>query len=381
MFKASKPLDEASPKGAAQVLLDWYAQNQRDLPWRKTRDPFAIWVAEVMLQQTQVQTVIPYYERFLARFPSVEALASADLAEVLALWQGLGYYARARNLHQAAQIIASQYGGNLPRERDTLLALPGIGEYTADALLSIAFDQDLIAIDGNVKRVLARLLNYVERVDTIRGKRALRNYGQALLPPGQARLFNQALMDLGAMVCTPEAPLCAVCPLRAFCKAYAKGTVLQIPKRKARVPVPQVEMVAALICRGDRWLMVRRKPTGLLGGLWELPALQGESPEAVLEALQQALSLKVEIGRYLLRVIHPYSHFRLGMQVYACDAQGEPALPADSPWDAIAWVAGEDLERYGVTGVSVKALRGLGLLQGAPGDAGLGHGKGIEDFV
>ena len=260
----------ANPKAITANLLSWYEENRRDLPWRRTGDPYAIWVAEVMLQQTQVTTVIPYYERFLRRFPTVQALARANLDDVLALWQGLGYYARARNLHEAARIVVQKHGGELPQECEALRDLPGIGAYTSAALASIAFGQDVPAIDANVVRVLCRLFDYAGDPRKAAGKRALRRHAEALLPQGWAGDYNQAMMELGATLCT-KAPTCEACPLRCFCEAYAKGLQAVRPVSRRRQEVPHRRFVSAFIEVGGRLLIVRRVPEGLLGGLWELP--------------------------------------------------------------------------------------------------------------
>jgi len=251
----------------SSTLLSWYAEAHRDLPWRRTRDPYSIWVSEIMLQQTQVTAVIPYYVRFLARFPTVRELADATLDDVLALWQGLGYYARARNLHAAAGLVSAQHGGMLPDDRVELLALPGVGEYTADAILSIAFGRDLPAIDGNVARVLCRLFDYAEDPKKAAGKRRLRRHAEALLPKGEAGRFNQAMMELGATICRPRNPLCPECPVAQLCRAHALGVEILRPIPRRRRALPHREAVAAFVQRDGRVLFVRRLPHGLLGGL------------------------------------------------------------------------------------------------------------------
>jgi len=342
----------------AHALLAWYAAQRRDLPWRRATDPYRLWVAEVMLQQTQVSTAIPYYARFLARFPGVEALAAAPLDAVLALWQGLGYYARARSLHRAAQIVCAQHGGQVPSDPATLRALPGIGAYTAGAILSIAFGQDEPALDGNAIRVLCRLADYAQDPATTAGKAALRGYAMALLPHGQAGAFNQAMMELGATVCTPRDPRCAVCPLAEPCRARAVGTQLQRPVARARRPSPQRALVAALVEREGKLLLVRRRPQGLLGGLWELPGGEISAGEGHAQALARALSaelgLQAEVGEPLAIVRHAYSHFRVTVQAHRCTVQGTPR-PA-GPWDDARWLALDALTDYGLTGVTHKIL-------------------------
>jgi A/G-specific adenine glycosylase len=353
-------------KALARALLAWYAVHQRDLPWRNTSDPYRIWVSEIMLQQTRVAAAIPYYERFLARFPTVQALAEADLSQVLALWQGLGYYTRARSLHRAARMVQAQHGGQLPAERAALLALPGIGAYTAGALLSIAFGQDAIALDGNVKRILARLFDYPGEVNRPAAQPDLERYAEALLPPGQARAFNQALMDLGSLVCLPGAPLCSACPIAAFCLAHQRGVEHLRPVRARRGPIPTVEMRAAYIPRPDgRWLMARRRPQGLLGGLWEFPAFavapDDDAPPAhsLAAALRRELGLEAQVGEALFTVAHAYTHLRVRVQVYPCQIAGEPTLLGRDTWDALGWLAQDDLADHGLTGVAVRILERL----------------------
>jgi len=346
----------------AVSLLAWYHAHRRDLPWRHTSDPYRTWVAEVMLQQTQVSTVIPYYERFLARFPTVEALAAAGLDEVLALWQGLGYYARARNLHAAAQAVCARHGGIIPSDPKEFRALPGVGQYTAGAVLSIAFGQDMVAVDGNVVRVLCRLFDHEGDPTTTAGKKALRDHAEALLPQGQAGDFNQAMMELGATICLPRAPHCAECPLGPFCRARSLGVQESRPVPRRRGETPHRELVAALVEREGKVLIVRRLPQGLLGGLWELPCAErqpDENPRRVLaRALRASLGLDLSIGAEAVSVQHAYTHFRVTVRVYRCAAQGTP-LPS-GPWDDGHWLAPDERGDYGLTGVTAKALARLG---------------------
>jgi len=339
------------------ALIGWYTVKQRDLPWRRTTDPYRIWVSEIMLQQTQVVTAIPYYERFLARFPTVEALAQAALDEVLALWQGLGYYSRARSLYAAAQIVHAQHHGQIPAQRDELLALPGIGEYTTGAILSIAFGRDEPAIDGNVTRVLCRLFAYEGDPSKPAGKRFLRERSLALLPSGRAGDYNQAMMELGATVCTPKSPLCSECPLTTFCRARELGRQNALPLAKPRRKPPHHEMAAALCPHNGAVLIVRRAPQGLLGGLWELPSGEiapGEDhAHALTRHLTQGLGLTVTVGLRIGVVKHAYTHFRVTVYVYHCDVAGEPH--AASPWDNTHWLSPGEPER-GLTGITSKIL-------------------------
>lgn len=298
-------------------LLRWFRAHQRDLPWRKNRDPYSIWVSEIMLQQTQVATVIPYFLRFLQAFPSLAALAAASEQEVLRHWEGLGYYRRARSLHRAAQILAAEHGGQFPREVEVVRSLPGIGRYTAGAILSQAFDQRLPIVEANSQRVLCRLLGI--REDPTRGatRERLWQAAEALLPTREPGEFNQALMEVGALVCTPAAPQCAVCPLAEFCAARQQGAQDQIPVRLTP-PVPvEVQEVAAVVRKKSKVLLAQRPVQGRWAGLWEFPhdvVQPDETHEAAAGRILLALTgLQVQIGSELLTVRHAVTHHRITM--------------------------------------------------------------------
>jgi A/G-specific adenine glycosylase len=313
-------------------LLDWYTINHRDLPWRRSRDPYAIWVSETMLQQTRVETVIPYYERFLERFPDVHSLADAEREDVFGLWAGLGYYSRARNLHDAAQIVADEHAGELPDETDALRALPGIGRYTAGALASIAFDQPEPVVDGNVVRVLTRIFGIREDVG---GKAVIDGLwelaGDLARGPRPGDL-NQALMELGATVCTPRGPRCDSCPLRRSCDAAKRGDAESLPLKAKKTRVRPAEACAAWILRGregrgEKVLAVRRPEGGLLSELWELPGSalgRGADPEQSLrEHVEQRLGLSLRDLDELGKVQHVFTHIRLRLRVFSCAAGSE----------------------------------------------------------
>jgi A/G-specific adenine glycosylase len=264
----------------ARNLAVWYGRAARDLPWRRTRDPYRIWLSEVMLQQTRVDTVIPYYERFLARFPDAAALAAAPLDDVLALWSGLGYYSRARALHRAAQQIVSEHGGSLPGTAEGLRALSGIGPYTAGAIASIAFDAPEPLVDGNVARVLARTHGISLDARGAEAQKAFWEIAGRLVvadPEVPPSVLNQALMELGALVCTPLRPGCGVCPLAQLCVANRDGLTEALPVMSARTKPKPVAMVAAVVWRGGRVLLARRAAQGLFGGLWEPPLVEAET--------------------------------------------------------------------------------------------------------
>ncbi|HZW87811.1 MAG TPA: A/G-specific adenine glycosylase, partial [Myxococcaceae bacterium] len=266
-------------------MLRWYDVQARDLPWRRTRDAYAIWVSEVMLQQTQVSVVLPYWTAFLARFPDVAALARASLDEVLAAWRGLGYYARARNLHRAARAVVERHGGRLPDDVEAMRALPGFGRYTVGAVASIAFGRAVPLVDGNVARVLARLFGVEGATGDAAREKHLWALAEALVEGERPGDWNQALMELGATVCRFEQPTCLLCPLRSRCVALSSGKVGDIPAPKVATPRRALHLAVAAARRGDEVLLVRRDGTGLFGGLWELPGVEC-APGNELEALR-----------------------------------------------------------------------------------------------
>jgi A/G-specific adenine glycosylase len=310
-------------KEIRENLLLWFKKNARDLPWRKTRNPYAIWVSEVMLQQTRVDTVTPYYRRFIKTFPTVERLVRADLSEVLKVWEGLGYYSRARNLQKAARIISSQFHGRIPDTLDGLLSLPGIGRYTAGAILSIAFNQEAPILDGNVKRVLSRLFAISGDPGKGETNRRLWHLSEFLIPRGHASSFNQALMDLGATVCTPKVPQCSICPLRDLCKGMATGNPEHYPAKIVKNPVPHRNAMAAVIYWQNKVLLTQRPPSGLLGGLWEFPnwEIDGNGRNTrkwIKNQVKKELGITTDVGESIGTFHHTFSHFKLTLQVFEC---------------------------------------------------------------
>jgi A/G-specific adenine glycosylase len=310
-------------------LLKWYKRNRRDLPWRRTENPYAIWVAEVMLQQTQVATVIGYYDRFLERWPTVEALAAAHIDDVLKMWEGLGYYARARNLHCGAQVVAREFGGDLPRDLPALREIPGIGRYTAAQLASVAFGANEPTIDANIRRVLCRLFALRSDPREPAVDSALWEHAVSILPQGKAGDFNQAMMDLGASICVAGRPRCLICPLTEECLAYQSGMQDEVPVRKPRKSVPHYQMVTGVVWKRGRVLIAQRKPDGLLGGLWEFASgriEKGEAPAgACVRQIAAETGVRVHAGTLLTVVEHAYTHFRVSIQVFTCEyASGTP---------------------------------------------------------
>ncbi len=345
------------------ALLAWYEENRRDLPWRRTRDPYVVWISEVMLQQTRVDTVVPYFTRFLDRFPDVQSLAEAPLESVLKAWENLGYYSRARNLHRAAREIVERHGGRLPANRDALLRLPGIGPYMTGAILSMAFGKAEAAVDGNVRRIMARMYAVREPLDTAATLRGLDERAGALVPGDRPGDFNQALMDLGARVCTPRVPRCEVCPWSMQCTGLREGDAERLPVKSKKKPVPRRRAVAAVI-RDDqgRFLIVKRVNRGLLGGLWKLPGGEVRSedpPPAGLERWVKAeLGLHIRAGRSpLASVDHAYSHFRLTLEAYVCEWRG--GRPEALGCEAWAWMAPDERDRYPFSRADHKLLNAL----------------------
>ena len=345
-----------------RLLLDWYRTNKRDLPWRRTKDPYRIWVAEIMLQQTRVDTAIPYYERFLKKFPDVRALARARVDSVLKAWENLGYYSRARHLHEAARAVVKQFGGTIPDEMEDLRILPGVGAYTAGAILSIAFGKRLAAVDGNVIRVITRLFAIEDPVDGSKTRKRIAAIAERLVPEGAPGHYNQALMDLGSGICTPRSPACPACPLAAACRARRKGAQEAIPVKRKAAAVPHREAAVAVI-RNDRGeiLLVKRPGRGLLGGLWRFPggALEeGDTPATGLRrSLRVELGLKAIPGRELLSVEHGYSHFTVTVHVFACTIRG--AIPVSGGGVQWRWVGLKELSRLAVSRLEGKILKAL----------------------
>ncbi|HEY0838917.1 MAG TPA: A/G-specific adenine glycosylase [Vulgatibacter sp.] len=353
------PFDAAEVRRIQRALLGWYGSAARDLPWRRTKDPYAIWVSEVMLQQTRVETVKRYFGPFLDRFPTVEALAAAPQDEVLARWSGLGYYARARSLHRAAAEVAERFGGELPADPEALATLPGFGPYTVAAVGSIAFGLDLAAVDGNVARVFTR---WTEREGDSRGPKALahfRQVGAALLPKGRAGDWNQALMELGASLCAPGRPSCSGCPVASSCRALRAGRQEELPPRRRAKARPSLRLAAALVRRGDEVLLAKRPPEGLFASLWELPSVEvGDAGDAG-RALSSLFGEAVVAGEPSAKVEQTLTHRELALSVY------EVALSPGAGWriaepyvDARFAKVGES-PPGGISSVTRKALRAI----------------------
>jgi A/G-specific adenine glycosylase len=338
-------------------LLAWYDRNKRDLPWRRTKDPYAIWLSEVMLQQTQVSTVIPYWERFLKRFPTALALASAPLDDVLAGWKGLGYYTRARNLHRAAQDIVSRFGGTLPSTAEQLLSLPGFGRYTAGAVASIAFGEEAPLVDGNVARVLSRLFE-VEGLPGDREREATLWELAGLLVKGERPGdFNQSLMEHGATTCRPENPLCLLCPVREGCVAFKKGRVAELPPAKVRAAPKKLTLALAVWAHADTLLFARRADSGLFGGLWELPAAEVDEDATVEETtlrLTAALGTGVKLESLLGTVKRQLTHRDLTLRLYRVSGPKRPTHSA--AFQELRWCTPAEAATLGMSTAMQRAL-------------------------
>lgn len=332
----------------SRLLLHWYKENPRSLPWRGQPDPYAVWVSEIMAQQTRLETIIPYYQRWLARFPTIAALAAAPQQEVLALWEGLGYYSRARNLHAAAQEVVRNHGGQLPADVRALRRLPGIGRYSAGAIASLAFGLDEPVVDGNVKRVLSRVFDIDAAVDSAAGERQLWTLATDHLPPGEAADYNQALMDLGARVCRPRNPRCEDCPLQHECRARARGNQHERPVTRPKTAIPHHTVVAAVLRRRGRTLLAQRPAGGLLGGLWEFPGGKVESgktlPAALQRELHEELGVAVRVADEIGVFKHAYSHYRVTLHAFECTLVDGTPRPLVA--QALRWVRPVELADY-----------------------------------
>lgn len=355
------PRDLRRLAAGVRRLHRWYHASGRDLPWRRTADPYAILVSEVMLQQTRVAAVIPYFERWMAAFPTPSALAEAEEGLVFKLWEGLGYYSRARNLQLSAREIVSRFQGEVPQTLEDVQSLPGVGPYTAAAVLSIAFGLDFPVLDGNVLRVLSRLTALGADPRRPPASVALRQLAEHLLPKGTAGVHNQALMELGAVLCTPRAPACTTCPLHDPCRGGASGRAEEYPVKPPRPPSPHQAVSVGIIL--DKGLVfINRRPYGkLLGGMWEFPGGKiedGESaPQALARELREEFGMEVDIGRALPRVDHAYTHFKVTLHPYLCRLLSlRPEVGEGQPY---CWIPLGELEHYAMPKANRKVIQSL----------------------
>jgi A/G-specific adenine glycosylase len=340
----------------APRLLKWYRIHGRTLPWRGHPDPYAVWVSEIMLQQTRVEAVIPYFDRWMDRFPSVQSLAEASEQDVLHHWEGLGYYSRARNLHKAARMVADEFIGELPRSVEGLRKLPGIGRYTAGAIASMAFGLNEPTLDGNLRRVFARLFNVTIPADSTEGEKLLWSLVEENLPNGKAGDFNQGMMDLGATICLPKNPRCLLCPLLEDCQAQKLGVQEARPVLKPKVEVPHVIQAAVVIIQRGRVLMAKRPSSGLLGGMWEFPngRVGGDPVRELGKALKTGYGLQVRAGEALGIIQHAYTHFRVTVHAFHAELISIPKK------ENLKWIRLSELEDYPMGRIDRQIARKLG---------------------
>ncbi len=357
-------------------LLAWFDAGHRDMPWRRAKDPYRILLAEYLLQRTRVVSGMPYYERFLERFPDVAALAAAREEEVLQAWEGLGFYRRARNLHAAAKVIVRDYGGHIPSDSATLATLPGIGPYTAGAVASIAFGERVPAVDGNATRVLSRLFRVEVDVTTPPGRAQIEGIARAMVPADRPGAFNQALMDLGSTVCTPRRPACVPCPMAAVCLARRAGVQSSLPRMPARRPPVSVPVSFAYVRSRGRTLLIRRPDGDLLGGLWALPGGEIPSERRARDALQRLVAeqagVRVQVRDAVAPIAHTFSHRRWSGSVFRCTARGRSRA---SP--SVRWAADDELSRLPLVPGHRKLLAELASRQSLESFDASGRRRGV----
>jgi len=338
--------DIAGARWPLPLLERWFAANRRDLPWRRRRDLYAIWVSEVMLQQTRVDTALPFFKDFLKRFPTLERLAAAPLQDVLKAWEGLGYYSRARNLWRAARLVVENFHGRIPVEYERFRELPGVGDYIAAAVMSIGCGLAVPVIDGNVLRVVCRWQGIDTDVRLAATRRRVRSFLEKIIPAASPGLFNESLMELGALVCLPKSPRCALCPLQPGCRAARGGLASVLPVKSGKAQTPRYQVALAVIVRGGKLFIQQRPENGHLGGLWEFPGGKcraGEKAElAVVRECGEELGVEIEVQAQLAVVRHAYSHFKVVLHVFACRLLGG-RIRTRQPH---AWVKVSDLDRY-----------------------------------
>jgi A/G-specific adenine glycosylase len=354
-------MDKPKATRIRKSLLTWWDRGRRDLPWRRTKDPYAVWVSEIMLQQTRIDTVIPYYHRFLSRLPTVESLARARLDSVLKLWEGLGYYSRARNLHKAARVIVQQYGGRFPQDVDGLLNLPGIGRYTAGAIASIAFGRPAAVVDGNIIRLLCRLFCIREDPTRATAKNRIWQLAEELVCTQRPGDLNQSMMELGSQICKPLNPDCPRCPVKRNCLALKENLQHDLPRMPKAQKLPQYTIAVGIVFQKDRVLIGKRRPDGMLGGLWEFPGGKKKKSESLKEAaareIREETGVEVRLGRRLMIVRHAYSHFKIVLHAYLCDYLSGTARPLGC--QAVKWVPVKQLSRYAFPSANQKIIKKL----------------------
>jgi A/G-specific adenine glycosylase len=364
-----------NPDRFTSRLLDWFDQVRRDLPWRRTYDPYHVLVSEMMLQQTQVDRVVDYFRRWVARYPDVATLARADEEEALRLWEGLGYYSRARNLLAAAREVEERFGGEIPADPAELRGLPGIGPYTAGAVASIAYNREVPLVDANVERVLARVYDHAEPIKSKAGRCFVWETAAALIPGGRARDFNQALMELGALVCLGKSPRCSGCPVVDDCLAKERDTVFERPVPQKRPQTIPIVMATGVLAAGGRIFVQKRPESGVWAGLWEFPGglvEQGETPEqALAREYAEETGFQVEAGEKISVIRHGYTKYRVTMHAYLCRSAGPLPEPVLTEATTSRWIHPAELDELALpaphrklVGLMRTDLRLAGLLAG-----------------
>ena len=346
-------------------LVEWFDKNKRILPWRANADPYLIWVSEVMLQQTRVDTVIPYFKKFIQKFPNVTTLAKANTQEILMMWVGLGYYARARNLHKASKLIVKHSGGIIPNTYCELIKLPGIGDYIGSAIASIAFAIPIPAIDGNVLRVLTRFYGIRENYRSNSVKNELRGHLILAIKKADPPKFNQGLMELGALLCCPNKPICTLCPLSFKCIAYKNKSTDQIPVKPKKKKIPLYHRAVGIIRHSDKVLIRRRNDMEMLGGLWEFPGIQSKSainlPSKLCHYIKKITALKINILYKYDIIYHSYTHFKVGIaafeSLFLLEGTEEVIIPKNG--EELEWVAFKQLANYPFDRASQKIINKL----------------------
>ena len=341
-----------------QPLLDWYQRSAREMPWRSNPLPYHVWVSEIMLQQTQVDTVTPYFHRFIKRFPTVQSLALADLQAVLTVWEGLGYYSRARNLHRAAKQLLQDFGGEIPSHYDILQLLPGVGAYTAAAISSIAFNRPVPVVDGNVLRVFSRFWGIQTDIRQPSVRKEIFNRLGPVISQANPRDFNQAIMELGALLCKPKEPRCPECPLQTECTAFKMNLTKQIPYKSKSKPLPHYHIAVGIVWKGNRLLIAKRRENQMLGGLWEFPGGKCKPSEALESAVKREISeetdIEVVVDKLYTVVNQSYTHFKITLHAYKCFYLRGEAKPLVA--DDIKWVSLEEIVSYPFPKANKKVL-------------------------
>lgn len=356
-------LDAAQKKDFAARLLSWFAANMRPLPWRETYDPYSVWISEIMLQQTQMERGVAYFTAWMRTFPDIRSVAEAPEEAVLKAWEGLGYYSRARNLHKAAKVVMAEHNGEFPRDLAAIRALPGIGEYTAGAIASIAFNEPEPAVDANVMRIFSRICDIDVPLTHAGVKDFITNAVRSLMPEDSPRLFTQALMELGALVCAKK-PNCAACPLEEFCEAKRLGTAAKRPKKKAKVGYTSLEMATGIVMQNGLVFIQKRPPYGVWAGLWEFPGgclETGETPEqAIVREMAEETELPVTVREKIVVVKHSYTTCRVTMHGYFCDLETDEPAPVLHAATEGKWVRPEETANYAFPAGHRKLLELLG---------------------